>query len=220
MPRHLPILQGDIEGLCGIYAIVNALGSLFNLSKKDKGELVEDLVSFVGNEFTQMFLKGCDFAWLKALALQAKKYCSSQHIEFTIEAGKFSDITRKDKYFNRLDNELNGDTRAIIGIEGVMAHWTVCISLERDGKAIDNKIKTLSADREKLRTAKKGGVQALTTEIAGLTLIPGPQYKRLKLIDSSVKTIPYSECIVTGDSGANEDKYCLVSKEVLLIRKL
>ena len=127
-----PFTQGEFDGLCGLYSIVNAFKLLFPRKKLDDfEELAKELaLSIPQNEFRSVFIDGMDFRRLEILVQRAVKFAKNKwngDVEF--QTNKFI-ANRKDVFFKEMNSYFRGEgstkyRRAVIlGLSGRMEHWT------------------------------------------------------------------------------------------------
>lgn len=139
-PRTLKFNQGDLDGLCGIYAVVNALNHL--LQNKTERALSESLFEAVlraipRRMYPEVLFEGLNVDELQKIARAAVKHLDQ---EWNIQV----DVTRpflrrrfKDQpsFLDELDL-LEGEQvcSTIIGIDwnGVEGHWTVLKDISSD----------------------------------------------------------------------------------------
>jgi hypothetical protein len=131
MPRHRrPLRQGDLDGLCGIYSVVNALRHLLQLNKEQSQELVERLVKALVQDSRRphkLLVEGILFKRLKQLAASASRCrLADRDLSFQVRTLR---LRREERTIARLwatlDREVGPACVAIIGITGADDHWCV-----------------------------------------------------------------------------------------------
>jgi hypothetical protein len=122
--------QGDLDGLCGVYAIVNALRYLLRLNRKQCQTLFASLVRTLSQVRLHPYdplVQGVVFRQLKQL-LTVADHCCSLHQGLSFQARPLR-LRREDRTLARLwaalDGAIGSGCVAIIGITGRTDHWCV-----------------------------------------------------------------------------------------------
>jgi hypothetical protein len=122
--------QGDLDGLCGVYAVVNALRYLFQLNEEDCRALFAALVKALHHRCRrphQHILWGIPFSTLKRL-IEATQTCRVLDCDQTFWARPLR-LPRNQRNLPRLwsglTQELTPTCVALIGITGATDHWCV-----------------------------------------------------------------------------------------------
>jgi hypothetical protein len=119
-----------LDGLCGIYAVVNALRYLLRLNKAQSQELFERLVAALIQDSRhphKRLVEGILFKRLKQLAAAARRCRLVDHdLSFQVRTLR---LRREERTIARLwatlDREVGPACVAIIGITGADDHWCV-----------------------------------------------------------------------------------------------
>jgi hypothetical protein len=131
MPRRRrPLRQGDLDGLCGIYSVVNALRYLLRLNKKQSQELFKRLVAALVQHSPhphRLLVEGILFKRLKQLAAAAQHFrLADRDLSFQVRVLR---LRRGEQSLSHLwaalDQEVGPACVAIIGITGADDHWCV-----------------------------------------------------------------------------------------------
>ncbi|SDR61887.1 hypothetical protein SAMN05519103_07667 [Rhizobiales bacterium GAS113] len=135
--RRTPYLQGQIDGLCGLYAIVNAFQLMFpgTFTDEDAWELMVSLCDAISPKFPAVIWKGAGVEDMVALFKAASQYAlEAKHLKGTIEVTRpFANrrIDRVQDFWGELgawleDGVRRGEKRlALIGIGYPDNHWTI-----------------------------------------------------------------------------------------------
>ena len=126
-----PYHQGDLDGLCGIYAVIN---SVRLLCPECDDEIADRLFRKLVNETAKRKKRPMRVVWggmerplLWALAKRAKRDLSKMlSIEITVAALELPDKPPDiPEIWSALQEVLEGSTVAILGLAGRRYHWTV-----------------------------------------------------------------------------------------------
>ena len=131
MARRLRVYQqGDLDGLCGVYAIVNALRYLLRLNREQCQSLFANLVRTLSQAPPHPYdplIQGTVFRQLKQLVTAADQ-CCAKHQGLSFQARPLR-LRREDRTLGKLwaalDQEIGSGSVAIIGITGRTDHWCV-----------------------------------------------------------------------------------------------
>ncbi len=131
MPRRKRAYQqGDLDGLCGIYAIVNALCHVLHLRDEQCQKLFEKLLEALGQDSPRLhepLLRGIRFQQLKRLVTAVSR-CRLEGQKLTFDARRLQ-LKRQQRtlpnLWTALDEEVGPTCVAIIGLAGIMDHWCV-----------------------------------------------------------------------------------------------
>lgn len=126
-----PLQQGDRDGLCGLYSIINTVRLLCpELKKVD----VDDLVFNLAEVMTERFLTPMELiSWgLEIDSIRTLLRAAQDHVEtvFDIQLKSHTPQLRKHRptivdLWTRLDDKVGIGHVAIIGLSGRYNHWTV-----------------------------------------------------------------------------------------------
>ena len=135
--RRTPYLQGQIDGLCGLYAIVNAFQLLFpgNFTDDDAWELMVTLCEAIAQKFPAVIWKGAGVEDVVNLFKAAESYShETKHLKGTIAVTRpFANrrVERAQDFWAELSAWLDAGQRsgerrlALIGIGYPDNHWTL-----------------------------------------------------------------------------------------------
>ena len=131
MPRHTRAFrQGDLDGLCGVYAVVNALRYLFQLKEDHCRALFAALIKALHRRCRRPhhpILWGTSFSTLKRL-IEAAQTCKVLDGAQTFQARPLRlsrDQRNLPQLWSDLSQELTPTCVAIVGLGGVADHWCV-----------------------------------------------------------------------------------------------
>ena len=131
MPRHARAYrQGDLDGLCGVYAVVNALRYLFGLKEDHCRALFAALIKALHRRCRRPhhpILWVMSFATLKRL-IAAAQTCRVLDGAQTFQARPLRlprDQRNLPQLWSGLRQELTPTCVAVIGITGAADHWCV-----------------------------------------------------------------------------------------------
>jgi hypothetical protein len=135
--RRTPYLQGQIDGLCGLYAIINAFQYLFpaSFTDDDAWELMTILCGAIAHKFPAVIWKGAGVEDTVALFKAAEKYAAAtRHLKGRIVVTRpFArrKIDRVQDFWAEIGDWLDANPRAhntrlaCIGIGYPDNHWTL-----------------------------------------------------------------------------------------------
>lgn len=127
----LPLVQGDLDGLCGVYAMINAIRLLApELSEDDEKSLFYVLLETLSNagvELDEIVAFGIGKNNMRSLVSAAREflreYCD---VGLTVE---WLDLGGAEPRLSRIWSRLRRETEerrvAIVGLSGIHEHWTV-----------------------------------------------------------------------------------------------
>jgi hypothetical protein len=131
MPRYARAFrQGDLDGLCGVYAIINALRYLFQLKEDHCRALFAALIKALHRRCRRPhhpILWGMSFSTLKRL-IEAAQTCKVLDGAQTFQARPLRlsrDQRNLPQLWSGLSQELTPTCVAIVGLSGVDNHWSV-----------------------------------------------------------------------------------------------
>ena len=131
MPRRArPYRQGDLDGLCGVYAVVNALRHVLQLPEEQCQQLFEKLIKALEQDCCHLhrhLLWGMSFRQLRRL-VAAVSSCRLEGQKLTFDARRLwlkQEQRTLPHLWAALNEELGPTCVAIIGLSGVDDHWCV-----------------------------------------------------------------------------------------------
>lgn len=145
-----PYRQGDLDGLCGLYVIVNAFAALCPELDNDVCEdlfraLVQALPKAVPSPLAVVY-RGMGGGDLRRLLMAAQSHVAKT-VDISIEVRelpRFRTAPALGEVWARLRAELKADQVAILGLTGGHDHWTLAVSAtERALKLLDSGDRTL-----------------------------------------------------------------------------
>ena len=126
-----PIEQGDIDGLCSIYATLNACKLMFAHTEKQDEKLLEVLCASVADLFPQIIWDGTGVPTLYRLFRAADDWVQKKHKARLLWRAPLmrTKVASVEDFFDRLRTEIeaHGEGRAmwIVGLGEPWDHWTV-----------------------------------------------------------------------------------------------
>lgn len=127
----LPLLQGDLDSLCGLYAIVNAVRLLRPELNHRQARLLFDALGETLSEKSvtahETVSLGIELPVMHALIASAVSYLDDVlGISLTARSlTSLQGIRRFNDLWGALASRLDGDCVAILGLSGHHEHWTV-----------------------------------------------------------------------------------------------
>ena len=130
-----PYRQGDLDGLCGIYSIVNAVRALCSEVSTDDASwlfdhLVQNLPKIVANA-SVVIANGIDRGVEARLLLKAVRYVANEH-DIDVGLRRLPKAVRRsvdiDGLWQAIANALSPTCVAILGLAGRHSHWTVAVA--------------------------------------------------------------------------------------------
>jgi hypothetical protein len=128
--RNRAYRQGDLDGLCGVYAIVNALRYVLQMRDEQCRTLFGKLIKALEQDCVHLYkplLQGMYFSQLKRLVVVAGQG-SIQGWKLPFQAyplRRKQDQRTLPRLWAALDEEVRSTCVAIIGITGATDHWCV-----------------------------------------------------------------------------------------------
>ena len=122
--------QGDLDGLCGIYAVVNAARYVLRLRDEQCQQLFEKLIKALEQDCCHLhrhLLWGMSFRQLRRL-VAAVSSCRLEGQKLTFDARRLwlkRDQRNLPNVWDALNEELGATCVAIIGLGGAANHWCV-----------------------------------------------------------------------------------------------
>ncbi len=122
--------QGDLDGLCGVYAVVNALRYVVRLQDEQCQKLFETLIRALEQDCSPLhptLLRGMYFPQLKRLVVSASQWrIRGRGLAFQARPLRLKRHQRTLPHlWAALNEELGPTCVAIIGLSGVDDHWCV-----------------------------------------------------------------------------------------------
>jgi hypothetical protein len=133
--------QGDLDGLCGAYAVVNAVTRLLHdrgFTREDANRLFKRLCHALHRrqKMPQAVWRGTHIEDVDAMLQTVQRFVRESFELRLIVSRPFAgtSVTRKDKFFNVLSSSFNVDDRrkvAILGLDKPGFHWTTVTDVTR-----------------------------------------------------------------------------------------
>ena len=126
-----PVEQGDIDGLCSIYATLNACKLMFQLSEKQDEKLLETLCKGIADQFPRIVWEGAGVPTLYRLFRIADDWARKTHKARLLWGAPLMRVKFEsaDAYLDRLRDGLEafdeGEALWIVGLGEPWHHWTV-----------------------------------------------------------------------------------------------
>lgn len=124
---YYPEQQGSLDGLCGIYSVVNAVSYIAKLSAPQRNKLFEKLVHKLHKKIAVNIIDGTSQRQLQSLLKVSQRFLADSYnikIEFAplFRAGVELDL---ENYLRYADIFLKYPRSAIIvEMDGIHSHWT------------------------------------------------------------------------------------------------
>ena len=128
--------QGDLDGLCGVYSVVNAVRSLCPEIRRDAAawlfaELLQSLLEAGANP-SRAVSSGIGRATLIALLREAASSIENEY-DVTLTFRRLPLPLRQTKKLDvlwvALSKAISSTTVAILGLGGTQSHWTVAVKV-------------------------------------------------------------------------------------------
>lgn len=128
----MPYAQGELDGLCGVYAIVNAVeATVAGWNKTDAEGLFRHLTSYLQRQRHAAMTDGIGLRDLCQLIDRADKHLNREYGLRMRRRIAFATRTSLSCYWQRLGRHLEGEGCSVIaGLDGIYRHWT-CIRAVR-----------------------------------------------------------------------------------------
>lgn len=140
-----PLKQGNLDGLCGVYAVINAINSLLPDTKDcSMNELFAICINKLDNRtnLAKTILHGMSIHMIKEMLNDCKKFIN----EYTNYQLEYEFLTNNRRRINAVINDIKNDlnysnTAVLVGVAGPgFRHWTTIT------KNFDDKIKFHDSD--------------------------------------------------------------------------
>ena len=139
MMANEPFRQGHLDGLCGLYAIVNALDLLrdggFSHSEDEARSIMRALSEAVPERFPRAIWDGTKVRHIRRMLAAADVFARKRY-KFGIDWNEpflRRDFDTPAEYLAALRDELAGGHLAIIGLAPPWDHWTLVRNVTDDG---------------------------------------------------------------------------------------
>jgi hypothetical protein len=129
-----PLQQGDLDGLCGAYAVVNAVTRLLHdrgFTREDANRLFKRLCHALHRrqKMPQAVWRGTHIEDVDAMLQTVQRFVRESFDLRLVVSRPFAaeNVKRKDRFFNVLSAAFNADDRrkvAILGLDKPGFHWT------------------------------------------------------------------------------------------------
>jgi hypothetical protein len=128
--RRRAYRQGDLDGLCGVYSVVNALQYVLHLRNEQCSKLFAKLIKALERDCSHLhrpLLQGMYFPQVKQLvAVAAQGQVQGRSLKFETRPLRLKPEQRTlPSLWKVLDRELGPACVAIVGITGASDHWCV-----------------------------------------------------------------------------------------------
>jgi hypothetical protein len=133
-----PEMQGHIDGMCSVYAVLNACKLMFDHAEQSDERLFKFLCQSISDLFPEIIYDGTEVAGIKRLLDASIAWTAkTHHREMTwSQPLKRQPMADVEEYFSYLRSQFaaspEGRTAAIIGLGKPWGHWTVIRKVERD----------------------------------------------------------------------------------------
>ncbi len=134
-----PFRQGHLDGLCGLYAIVNALDLLrdggLTHSEDEAHRIMRALVDAAPERFPRAIWDGTKVQHIRRMLAAADRFARKRY-KFGIDWNEpflRRDFDTPAQYLAALREELAGGHLAIIGLAPPWDHWTLVRKVRNDG---------------------------------------------------------------------------------------
>lgn len=142
--RQFPLQQGALDGLCGVYAIINAVRLLRSLSRDDSIKLFEALMVALGRRrqsLAKVVTGGIAPSTLRHLLRIATDF-ARRDLGMTLSVKQLSEVGSKYRLstlWQQLRSHLDAGCVIVLGLKGVHRHWTVaCATTQKHIKLFDS----------------------------------------------------------------------------------
>lgn len=158
-----PFRQGELDGLCGVYAVINATRLLCpELDHADVAALFRRLIRTLSRRRIRLpdaVALGLDIRTVRALAFAACEYINDE-LDIRLKTRrphKTSHACRMHRFWRTLQAELGKGNVVIVGLSGHLAHWTVAYRMtDKSMRLADSDgLKVLLRSRSTLRPTRR-----------------------------------------------------------------
>lgn len=153
--------QGEFDGLCGLYSLLNAVGILFPETPYDLHKLYfSRMISHIGRSMSaNTIVKGMGPRQMWSMVLRMRTLVRSiQAMDLMVEWTKAESAMEA---WEILRDNVSRDSVAIIGLSGAVEHWTVVTDINRRyARFLDSGSLTgVSVDRLRRRGRAGGDIE-------------------------------------------------------------
>lgn len=133
LPKHGPYQQGNLDGLCGLYAAVNAICFVIaprkQMTRAHAGVLFRKGISHLRDRgrLAEAVKHGMSAKWLRQLTRDLAR-CARRltGIEVAIESPpQLAKTLSREALLQLLDTALDNGAVVIVGLDNTYSHWTV-----------------------------------------------------------------------------------------------
>lgn len=129
-----PYHQGRLDGLCGVYAVINAVAALCPELTDDQAiDLFKVLIKTLGRSQDRplaTIYRGLDRQGVKRLAKRACRFAGEEvatHLTLSTIPKPLTNVTTLGGLWSTLRQRLRPGSVAILGLDGREAHWSVAV---------------------------------------------------------------------------------------------
>src|SRR5947209_16116712 len=133
-----PEMQGHIDGMCPVYAVLNACKAMFDHTEQSDERLFKFLCQSISDLFPEIIYDGTEVAGMKRLLDASVAWTAKTHRrEMTwSQRLKRRPMASVEEYFSYVRTQFDASpgarTAAIIGLGKPWGHWTVIRKVGRD----------------------------------------------------------------------------------------
>lgn len=126
--------QGTLDGLCGVYSIVNGVKLMLGQSF-DERRLFSDLIMSLGSKAPKMIVSGMHLCQYMELMRLTKRLLADMEIGVHFRHAFAARPATLQDYWNTLETHQasHGAGSVILGMDGVYNHWTCIERVEAHG---------------------------------------------------------------------------------------
>jgi len=164
-----PYIQGHLDGLCGVYAIVNSLCSLYNLNRKQAEEIFKLCVKTIDHKVSHAICNGMGNHDIRLCLKQVSFWLEKNNYGCLgwEQVFKNEEIKSIRTWLRALHNAIdNFEAIAIVGFDYPHAHWTVVsLTTKKTLKFIDSeKMKKVNKSKLTIRQSQNKKKWIVDTE--------------------------------------------------------
>jgi hypothetical protein len=148
MTRTKPFQQGNLDGLCGVYSLVNSSRIVCGATEEDSNLLFKEIVQFLdeSGKFALTCTDGMDVDRMRKIV----KYCGPDYYPTVKMPYCNRSVPGLDEFWGYMYDFMQAPHRAIIlGLGGRHEHWTVVSNITRSRLFLYDSMKLKQLDRNR-----------------------------------------------------------------------
>lgn len=162
-----PYLQGKLDGMCGVYALLNAFHYFTPFTEEKGRKLIEDIIRKERDFFPKAFYEGLLFTDLTKIVKNSIRKHRPNKLTFYVPVRKKTSIS---DWFDVLEKTFEEKSAIIVSMGEPIWHWSLAIGMKKKANGRYLVLFDSYFGRRELKESrftlynKKGRFQILPTE--------------------------------------------------------